>query len=257
MRTALIPLALVNLGVRRFEDYIRTKFPDELDSATAEIPDDAMQEPPLNIAGPVMQGLTFTHESEELRKLFLALLATSMDSRKSATAHPAFAEVISQLESTEASILAAILNAAPAHIAAVAFARRSEDGDGRVVFDHHCIPVTLNGAPYTDPRLGAYIDNWIRLGLIDVDFRTVLTSEGRYEWAEEWPPTVEHLAHLGDSLEIQRGMLRVTSWGTDFARAIDARSALVGGFAVIAPTLPAVAAPGPNASAVIIDGGTA
>lgn len=59
VRTAFLPFAAINFGVRKFGDYLREEFPNEFDKATSSIPEDLLREPPLNVAEPVMQGLGF------------------------------------------------------------------------------------------------------------------------------------------------------------------------------------------------------
>lgn len=215
VRTALIPLALVNIGVRRFEEYIRTKFVDELDEATATIPEASIQEPPLNIAGPVMQGLTYTYESDELRKMFLSLLATSMDSAKDGTAHPAFADIIRQIDAEEAPYLRSVLRGVSAPLIEV----RSGNETSYTVRIKHLMNVTRSGSPDTNPRIAAYVENWVRLGLVSADYTKSFTTESQYDWTQTRPEIVD--AWTADpETTIQRGVLEVTPWGRDFATAV-------------------------------------
>jgi|TARA_B110000971_G_scaffold115823_1_gene118708 hypothetical protein len=65
--------------------------------------------PKASIAGPTLQGLAFTHKEINLKEVFLNLLATSMDNRKANVAHPAFVEIVKQLNSEEAGLVRGIL----------------------------------------------------------------------------------------------------------------------------------------------------
>ena len=215
VRTALIPLALVNIGVRRFEEYIRTKFVDELDEATASIPEASIQEPPLNIAGPVMQGLTYTYESDELRKMFLSLLATSMDSAKDGTAHPAFADIIRQIDAEEAHYLRSVLRGVSAPIVEV----RSGDATNYTLRIKHLLNVLRDGVPDTNPRIAAYVENWVRLGLVRADYTKSFTAAAQYDWTQTRPEILD--ARAADSeTTLHHGVLEVTPWGRDFAAAV-------------------------------------
>ncbi|MFB8893025.1 DUF4393 domain-containing protein [Microbacterium plantarum] len=221
VRTALLPLAVANLGVRKFEEYIRGKFADELDNATATIPEESLQEPPLSIAGPVMQGLAYTYESEELRRMYLALLATSMDSARDTTAHPAFADVIRQLDPREAVILGAIMRA-PGGVGAVRYSKRISPLSTLPIQDH-VLPIwadTSRLGALSWSQLAAYVENWSRLGLVAIDYARQFASAERYGWVDEWPTTVRWKEMHGDDLMIERGSLTLTTWGEQFARAL-------------------------------------
>ncbi|MFL5495446.1 MAG: Abi-alpha family protein, partial [Gemmatimonadales bacterium] len=55
------------------------------------------------------KGLAFSHDEPELKDLYLALLASSMDARTAVMAHPAFSEGVRQLTSEEARLLRGVL----------------------------------------------------------------------------------------------------------------------------------------------------
>lgn len=261
VRTALLPFALVNLGVRKFESYLREKFADELDEATAHIPEESLQEPPLNVAGPVMQGLTFTHESEELRRMFLALLATSMDATKTGSTHPAFADVIRQLDPDEAQVLEAVL-AADLPLDLLQYEVTADSGGTRIL-RRATIPVLRAGEPVLDEKLSRYVDNWSRLGLVETITSREFTHSERYGWVDSWPLTVALRALHREALVITRGGLYVTDWGEQFARAINVPSSADNPYTVIIPEFIRAAraerakAEQVNPSSVVVDGGSA
>ena len=257
VRTALLPLAAVNLGVRKFEDYLRGRFADELDAATAHIPEESLQEPPLNVAGPVMQGLGFSYESEELRAMFLALLATSMNSSKT-EAHPAFADIVRQLDPDEALILEAALRDEPRGVAVASFHRRVDPEGNIVALANNVLPLLDWEEPAgTGPdlqRFAAYVDNWVRLGLVEVDYARAFSIPGRYDWLERWPLPVHLRRAVGADLVTERGRLTVTDWGRRFATAVNVSGRDKGRYSF---ELPPLTAPRPEPVArQVVDGGS-
>jgi hypothetical protein len=223
-RTVLLPFAALNYGVRKFEGYIRDKFPGEFTAATAHIPEESIQEPPLNVAGPVMQGLTYSYESDELRAMFLALLATSMDSTRSDSAHPAFADIIRQLDPKEAPILAALLKSGDGRDV-VRYSKSIKEPRGIYLLLNHVLPLYADDDVIGDTRasyrqIASYVDNWIRLGLVSVDYEHPFSSPSRYQWVEDWPSTVAMRADYGDELVVTHGSLTLTAWGEEFSLAI-------------------------------------
>ena len=62
-------------------------------------------EPPLEIAGPVLEGLKYTSEFSVLASMFENLLARAIDKERAREAHPAFVTIIKQLAPDEALLL--------------------------------------------------------------------------------------------------------------------------------------------------------
>ncbi|MCL2847345.1 MAG: DUF4393 domain-containing protein [Firmicutes bacterium] len=70
-----------------------------------EIPEQYRQEASLNIWGPTLEALKWSLDEEELKKMFTHLLVNSMDSRIASNCHPAYVEVIKQLNNKDAILL--------------------------------------------------------------------------------------------------------------------------------------------------------
>jgi abortive infection alpha-like protein len=62
-------------------------------------------EPPLSIAGPLVMGMLFARDEEELQDLYAGLLASSMTESKKGDAHPSFVAIIQQLTPIEVQLL--------------------------------------------------------------------------------------------------------------------------------------------------------
>ena len=67
------------------------------------------------------------------------------------------------------------------------------------------------------------VDNWVRLGLIEVSYDKWLTAATAYEWAENHPE-VAILRKIFDReaphIDIQRGLISPTSFGIKFGAAV-------------------------------------
>jgi len=77
--------------------------------------------------------------------------------------------------------------------------------------------------PIENPRLPAMIDNWSRLGLVEVDYNQHLTDAASYEWVEQRPEVVR-LRQERDTETVkvthQKGILIRTQLGLRFAAAV-------------------------------------
>jgi hypothetical protein len=90
-------------------------------------------------------------------------------------------------------------------------------------------PVRSTGLDYSSQALEAperamFVDNWIRLGLVSLDYTATLTVKKRYSWVESTPLLVRARKHY-DTAELKRvlyqlGVLRITDFGKAFGRVV-------------------------------------
>ncbi|NNN70678.1 DUF4393 domain-containing protein [Vibrio sp. 3-2(1)] len=89
-------------------DYLATqqdRFQRYLQRVNDKVPEDQQVNAHPQIAGPVMDNLKFVEEESVITEMFLNLLARAIDQERVNEAHPAFANIISQLSPDEAKIL--------------------------------------------------------------------------------------------------------------------------------------------------------
>jgi hypothetical protein len=157
--------------------------------------------------------------------MYLNLLATSMDKRVTSNAHPAFVEVIRQLSAEEAALLKSMLAGESVGIGIVRAILTTEGQDGYEVLQNHILG-TVNpgsGSHVSMPGLAAMVDNWQRLGLIDVDYGTMLADGNFYDWSKDHPDIMrlrENNTQVGKAVNLQYGVVCRTNWGERFAKAV-------------------------------------
>ena len=225
INNVLLPLAAVNFAFDKARAYFNSKFQQDLGEKTAKIPSENVVEPKASIAGPALQGLAFTHEEPSLKDMYLNLLASAMDGRIASTVHPAFVEIIKQLDAQDADLIRGALRA-PAAIPIVQVHLTISSQEGFQVIATHLL--NLRGGPnlmaqIEDPSLPALIDNWCRLGLVEVDYNQHLTEPTSYDWVEQRPEMVRlKKDRETDTQKVtyQRGVLRRTQLGARFALAV-------------------------------------
>jgi len=224
INNALLPLAAVNFAFDKARRYFAEKFEDDLKEKAAKIPPEDIIEPRASVAGPALQGLAFAHEEPNLRDLFLELLAGAMDKRRAAMAHPAFVEILRQLESEEARLLKTVLKADVLPIACLVL--KMKDKPGQVVIKRHILDMRNEATkvPSVIARLAAMVDNWVRLGLITVDYGSTLADDAKYGWLATRPELVNERASRGQgeaaNVDWQKGIAFPTALGKQFAQAI-------------------------------------
>ncbi len=220
INNALIPLAAVNFAFEKARKYFADKFPSDMAAKAAQIPAEQVIEPKASIAGPALQGLAFSHEEENLKEMYLNLLASAMDARVASGAHPAFVEIVKQLSAEDARLVRGALQS-KAGIPIVELRLNLTEGRGWNLLHRHLLNMhdTESKLPVEDPAVPAMVDNWIRLGLVAVDYNKHLSDESHYSWVENRPELKrcrETLEVDGKKVVFQKGLLVRTALGERF-----------------------------------------
>jgi hypothetical protein len=223
INNALLPLAAINFAFDKARKYFNEKFQPDLVEKTKLIPEEHITEPKASVAGPALQGLAFAHEEPNLKEMYLNLLATAMDRRIASSAHPAFVEIIKQLEGEEAGLLRFILRSSVN--LSIAQIRKTATGEkGWIEVATHLMNLCSSESlqPVENPDHPAMVDNWIRLGLVEVTYDKHFLDEKAYEWVDRRPEYKRLKAeHENDrtKITIKPGIIARTALGLKFAAA--------------------------------------
>jgi hypothetical protein len=209
------------LGLSR--DYFDTGFHEDMGEKVAKVPDEHLVTPSPSVAIPAMQGLGYSFGEPELKEMYLSLLATATDDRVAESAHPSFAEVIRQLSPREADLLLDTLRSGLLPV--VRITRKVAEGEGGMTALNYVMPLTYEGSggPKEEPSLAVWIDNWIRLGLVEVDYLRSFVDEDRYSWIHDRPEftkLTETDPRGREGFDLERGILRVKDFGSRFLSAV-------------------------------------
>lgn len=222
IKTVLLPLAALNYGVEKAQTYFKEKFLQDLAEKAAKIPDERVVEPKASIAGPALQGLAFSHEEINLKEMYLELLASAMDSKTTNNAHPAFVEIIRQLTSEEASLLEFYLP--QDGLFPIGAVRFIDPAGGYQPIYRHLIDISRpSGEIYVNPRLPSIIDNWIRLGLVEVDYSRSVKHDTAYTDLRKRPEFIaleKEWKVDGGSVMLKEGTMARTDFGIAFGHAV-------------------------------------
>jgi len=225
INNALLPLAAVNFAFDKARIYFAEKFQEDLSKKASSIPLEKIVEPKASIAGPALQGLAFAHEEPDLKNMYLSLLANAMDGRVSGEVHPAFVEILKQLNSEEASLLKVLLPFA-AGLPIVEIRKQINSKQGWNCLGKHVMDFknSTTNQPIENKNLPAMIDNWVRLGLVEVDYGTFFVNENSYKWVEQRPEFKKLCEQFKNDEDVkvvfQRGMIVRSALGFQFAQAV-------------------------------------
>ncbi|MFJ2518339.1 DUF4393 domain-containing protein [Cellulosimicrobium cellulans] len=209
-------------------DYFDNHFADDMAEKLADVPEEHITSPSPIVAAQSMEGLSYSLDEPDLKEMYLNLLATASDDRRAHEAHPSYAQLIKQLAPREAGCLEDVLkSAAKGTIVPIAELRNSKAGgtSGRVHYTHLVNLVDLvTGVAIEDPDYPMFVDNWVRLGLVLVDYSASITREDAYDWVESRPEYESASAEVADQegrqVTIHKGVMRVTALGKRFYEAV-------------------------------------
>jgi len=225
------PLART-LGVSK--EYFEGQFSSDMADKTSGIPDEHLTAPAAPLALPAMQALGWSLDEPNLKEMYLNLLAAASDGRRS-DAHPSFAEVIKQLSPDEAGVLSDVMRAlrnGPSTIVCIEkWITKGSRADGFITLKKHVLSlrrVEDTTIPAVEPRLTMWIENWARLGLVDVDYgvarKPAIAGSDPYAWVSERPEFLEasSLVPEGDPGEVKwaTGLIALTDYGQSFRAAV-------------------------------------
>lgn len=230
INACLLPLAVLNYAVDKARTYFESRFPEEFAEIAKEIPPEELVEPKASLAGPLLQALAFSHEEQDLKRMYLHLLASGMDRRTSETAHPSFVDIIKHLTAAEAHYLSSTI-AAGTNIPLVEFRLRlsgsifSSRTGFRVLLKHLPDIRDSSGKRVVVPDVAAMIENFCRLGLIEVDYEaragsTRAMEAEAYAWIKLRPEYRNLKDAHGKDLIVQKGLMLPTRFGLMFASAV-------------------------------------
>lgn len=214
---ALAPVGALVWGYEKCQDFISTKVADRL----KDVPPEDIITPKPNVAGPAIEALRYTGHEEELSDLYANLLASAMDKKTASGAHPAFVEIIKQLTPDEAKIVKLFSKSRPYPLISVRSNYKEEARGGLDILSNFSLLGVEAGVELPE-MTAAYLDNLCRLGLAEIPSLSFsYTAKGLYDPLESHPLVLELKQQIESdpttTFEIQRGGLRVTSLGKQFA----------------------------------------
>lgn len=102
----LAPISWAVYGFKQIDNSVKSKLEEKL-SVT---PIEELKEPDPNIVIPAYEALRYTLDKEQLKNMYINLIANSMKISTSNSVHPAFVEVIKQLSVFDAELLKKIFS---------------------------------------------------------------------------------------------------------------------------------------------------
>ncbi|MER2190634.1 MAG: DUF4393 domain-containing protein [Solibacillus sp.] len=223
----------INLWLKKQEFKHQINYEDFINRTKNEInliSEQNLIEPEMHILGPILEASKYAISSEELRKIFAKLIASSVNSETVDLLHPSFIEIVKQLSSSDALLLSLMEPKARYPIVAIQLSEEANSEKGfrlnySIAFTtlyEHLLDVT-NPEEFMKHTIS--IDNLIRLGLISVDYQNSIADEDIYSFIENHPAHLEAQKKLIEAqkdgapfntVKTIQGILKTTHLGKNF-----------------------------------------
>ncbi|MFL9567140.1 DUF4393 domain-containing protein [Acinetobacter baumannii] len=193
----------------------------------SEIPHEKIVEAPPEIAVPIAEKLAYV-SNEELRNLYIELLAKASTNDLNSTAHPSFINIVNNLSPDEAVLIKYLRK--NKGIPFVNIELKKNDGKyGILLIDELVVIITELKLTF-NANLSAYISNLAGAGLVEIDSTHWYSDESKYEIYEKYLQTKQNTYEIQykdafeqfpkRTYEIKKGLIRTTKLGHMFFKAV-------------------------------------
>lgn len=188
------------------------------------IPPEERQEPSIGMTKTVLDGLVAAIENEDLQKLFLNLLCSSMDKRSASGILPVYAEILKQMCPDEARLMRYFASIPTKQGPILEVRAASTNPDKGFVVKQTNFSLFGFYANCNNPQnTPIYLDNLQRLGLITLSFKKHLVDNNAYDQLERF----NEIEQLKESIEADQttkcdfahGIMTLTNFGASFCKA--------------------------------------
>lgn len=189
-------------------------FRKELDDSIQQIPSEKLIEPSIQVTAQALENSKYCIESDELRKMFTALISNSMNADFSKDVHPSFAEILKQMSPLDAVIIKIFKGSSVTGFPICQY-RRLKKPSYQILLDN----VFLEHPNTYPPDNSLSISSLSRLGLLYTAYDQWITNEDLYV------PFKNHPWHKflqeqfpEQTVDIQKGLVRLTPLGRSFTQ---------------------------------------
>lgn len=187
-----------------------------------QIPEEKLVEPEPYVAIPAIQQLCYCQNSDELRDMYANLLTSSMNADKKWQVHPSFVDIIKQLNPDEAKFLKALIpNAIQIYpLIDVDFSFGQGNVGGHPIITNFT-DYSLDALEYPQ-NICSYIDNLVRLNIIEIPFGQRVNDPEKYKSLENHPMIKNPVK--GDKVKInykfRHKMFKLTNFGVNLLQVV-------------------------------------
>ncbi|MDX4947151.1 DUF4393 domain-containing protein [Providencia manganoxydans] len=209
----LSPLAGTVYGYEKIHDFVIKTLQGKLN----KVPKENVIPPKGNIVGPALESLKFLDDTQNdmlLKNMYANLIASAINKDKEESVHPAFVEVINQLDSKDISLLEAFRKQTSIPFIRI-YSRSAPDSLGQSILLRYLFHKEIR-SQIEHFSLNSSIDNLERLKLITVYSEHYYTDDTLYDEMRTCETYTSAQMTLGQRFVESKGMVEITAFGTKF-----------------------------------------
>ena len=161
---------------------------------------------------PTLQALSYSFEEEEIKKLYLNLMASDMDKHSKKKVHPSFSLVIQQMDVLDVKLFTMLYNS---RVLPVCELSEKGNKDSFNCLIEYILPDKFYSLGPTQDILNS-LNNLERLELIKISMIEYYTDRAFYEPIEMGSLVLEYKKQYNDNLDIAYGLIKKTQFGKNF-----------------------------------------
>ena len=161
-----------------------------------------------------IERLHYLEDEPNLAELFEELLISTIDVSQKEHNHPAYVEVLKQINNQEAKNLKLIFQDCNKKLAIANINLIVDEEENYVDYKKYLLP-----PPYTDISQKE-LENWERLKLINIKTDEHLTDDLAYKYVEDNITEINKKLTSPKKLKLKKGVLSFTEFGKNFAKAV-------------------------------------
>lgn len=214
----LAPISWAVYGFEQIDNVVKEKLKDKLSNTPIE----DLKEPEPNIVIPAYEALRYSLDKDQLKEMYINLIAYSMQNSTSDKVHPAFVEVVKQLSIFDSELLKKIFGNSTITIPKLKI-RLQKGVNDYAGFDSH--PIVISPKYYGVPFLDQYtlsLENLERLKIISIEHDNELLKPNIYDDLISLV-NVESLRKAYPNnpyVNIIKGHISLTKFGQEFVKSI-------------------------------------
>ena len=158
--------------------------------------------------------LVYLDEEPDLKQMFEDLLISTVDSTKTNINHPAYVEILKQINNQEAKKLKILFEQVEIGIPICNIDLITNDQGHYQIIQQYVIPNIYSDITKKE------LENWERLKLITIDMEVYWTNDPLYDYAQNIVDEANKTAASPQKLELTKGQLKFTEFGKNFAKAV-------------------------------------
>lgn len=186
----------------------------ELEEKEKSIPAEKRIKPDFHTVSLALDNSKFCITNDDLRHMFVNLIVSAMNSDTANSVHPSFAEMIKQMSSTDARVLASFSKEPVQPLLEIHLITDSSSSSFATV-QTNLFLMKESSDPLFD-KTDIAITNLNRLGLLEIDYTTIIGEESKYSDLVRIVDDIMRKQMPSKKFEYIRGIASLTPLGEEF-----------------------------------------